>query len=226
MQQLLQNSVYEALSSGDARLGTRRGNVAFFDADVSPFVGFPEGLAEGFAELHALLPAGRRILFARPEPLAIPGGWTLRVHIEGAQFVYEGGADAPLSAVELQPLGPEHVPEMIALTALTKPGPFDRRTIEFGHYYGVFEAGRLVAMTGQRLHPGNYSEISAVCTHPDFLGRGYAAALMQQQLRLMRAAGTTPFLHVRADNTRAIELYERLGFRRSRPMQFYFMERL
>jgi len=29
----------------------------------------------------------------------------------------------------------------------------------------------------------------------------------------MRSQGETPFLHVRAGNTRAIALYERLGFR-------------
>ncbi|TCZ74966.1 GNAT family N-acetyltransferase [Flaviaesturariibacter aridisoli] len=225
MHPLLHNPVYEALLSGDARLGTRRGNVAFFDADVSPFVGFPEGHETGFEELRRYLPAGRKVLYARTEPIPLPAGWRLGAYLEGRQFVFEGVAAEPDPRITLVPLRAEHVPEMIALTALTRPGPFDRRTIAFGHYYGVFEDGRLASMAGQRLHPTGYSEISAVCTHPDFLGRGYAAALLQLQLVLMRDAGTTPFLHVRADNDRAIALYERLGFRASRPMHFYFMER-
>ena len=225
MHPLLHNPVYHALCSVDAHLGTRQGQVAFFDAEVSPFAGFPEGCAEGFEELRALLPAGRRIIYARPEPIEVPQGWQLKVHLEGLQFVFEGTVLPPDPRISLEPLRAEHVPEMIALTALTKPGPFDRRTIEFGHYYGVLEEGRLAAMAGQRLHPAGYAEISAVCTHPDFLGKGYAAALMQRQLVLMQEAGQIPFLHVRADNERAIALYERLGFRVSRPMQFYFMER-
>ena len=114
---------------------------------------------------------------------------------------------------------------MVALADLTRPGPFGTRTIEFGHYHGIFENGKLVAMTGQRLHVGNYTELSAVCTHPDHLGKGYAASLMTHQLNLILSHGQQPFLHVRADNTRAIALYERLGFKENRGMNFYFMKR-
>jgi predicted GNAT family acetyltransferase len=80
-------------------------------------------------------------------------------------------------------------------------------------------------MTGQRLHVDNYTEISAVCTHPNYLGKGYAAALMLHQLNLIRKQGQQAFLHVRKDNSRAIALYERLGFKVNRGMNFYFMKR-
>jgi predicted GNAT family acetyltransferase len=80
-------------------------------------------------------------------------------------------------------------------------------------------------MTGQRLHPQQYTEVSAVCTHPDHLGKGYASALVQHQVQLILQQGQIPFLHVREDNSRAIALYERLGFRISRNMNFYFMRR-
>ncbi|HVG42779.1 MAG TPA: GNAT family N-acetyltransferase, partial [Chitinophagaceae bacterium] len=69
----------------------------------------------------------------------------------------------------------EHVEQMMQLATLTKPGPFGPHTIDFGYYYGIFEEGKLVAMTGQRLHVAHFTEISAVCTHPDHLGKGYAA---------------------------------------------------
>jgi GNAT superfamily N-acetyltransferase len=222
---LLDNPVYHALLSGDARLGNGSGSVRFFDEAVSPFVGFDEGNANGFDELHELLPSGRKILYATRHFITQPKGWELMHEIEGLQFVFDGRTVTSNNQCTLQPLSTEHVPEMLQLTALTKPGPFNTRTIEFGHYFGIFEDGRLAAMTGQRLHVNNYTEVSAVCTHPDFLGKGYAGALMQHVMHIILNNGQIPFLHVRADNSRAIALYERLGFKENGPMNFYFMKR-
>ena len=80
-------------------------------------------------------------------------------------------------------------------------------------------------MTGQRLHVNNFTEISAVCTHPVHTGKGYAYTLLQHQLQLILQQDQQPFLHVREDNQRAIALYQRLGFTISRSMNFYFMKR-
>lgn len=222
---LLHNPVYNALLSGDAALGFGTEQVKCFDEEVSPFVGFREGYANGFDDLYQLLPAGRKILYANPEKIQAPPGWQVLHEIEGLQFAggkHTGTVDSPH---QLIPLNSGHVAEMISLAQLTKPGPFSARTIDFGHYYGIFEDGKLVAMTGQRLHPGNYAEVSAVCTHPDYLGKGYAAALISQQLQLIARNGQEVFLHVRKDNSRAIAIYERLGFMVSRPMNFYFMKK-
>jgi predicted GNAT family acetyltransferase len=101
---------------------------------------------------------------------------------------------------------------MIELTALTKPGPFSTRTHELGTYFGIREGGKLVAMAGERLKVPGYTEVSAVCTHPEHTGKGYARVLMIEVMRGIRQRGETPFLHVRQDNERAIALYERLGF--------------
>ena len=225
MKDVLYNPVYNALLSGDAHLGLGHGKVRWFDAEVSPFAGFPEGYDKGFDELYDLLPRGRKILYATPQQIKEPKGWQVSAEINGLQFVYTGGLKTGGDALNIVPLQMENVQEMVQLATLTKPGPFNTRTIEFGHYFGIFENGKLVAMAGQRLHVENYAEISAVCTHPDYLGKGFAAALMQQQLRLIQSQGQFPFLHVRADNSRAIALYERLHFKVSREMNFYFMKR-
>lgn len=221
----LNNPVYAALSTTDASFNIGNEAVKFFHQEVSPFAGFDEETKNGFDQLHDLLPQGRKILYAIPAPIAAPNGWEVQHEIEGRQFVYEVGT-VNGSFPEIVPLNETHVEEMIALTRLTKPGPFDKRTIEFGQYHGIFENGKLAAMTGQRLHINNYTEISAVCTHPDHLGKGYATSLLQHQLQIILNNGETPFLHVRADNDRAIAVYERLGFKVSRPMFFYFMKRL
>jgi predicted GNAT family acetyltransferase len=110
-------------------------------------------------------------------------------------------------------LGAADVPEMLELTALTKPGPFNRRTHELGTYLGIRRDGKLVAMAGERLKVRGYTEVSAVCTHPEHTGHDYARILMTEVMRRICDRGETPFLHVREDNVRAIELYKRLGFK-------------
>lgn len=225
MEELLYNPVYNALLTRDAHLGEGTDSVRYFHEEVSPFVGFEEGNDRGFEELHELLPEGRKILYATPKWIDKPAGWQVLVAIEGLQFVFAGKSMERNAAIQSVPLATKDVEEMMKLAALTKPGPFGSRTIDFGHYYGIFDKGQLVAMTGQRMHIPGYSEISAVCTHPDHLGKGYAAALIAQQVELIHAQGQEAFLHVRGDNDRAIGLYERLGFRVSRGMNFWFMRR-
>jgi len=115
---------------------------------------------------------------------------------------------------------------MLALTALTKPGPFGTRTHELGTYIGLREEGKLVAMAGERLKVPGYTEISAVCTHPEHNGKGYAGLLMTEIMHRIRDRGETAFLHVRQDNARAITLYERLGFQARKLLHFAVLRRL
>lgn len=225
MNHLLHNPVYHALLTGDRHLSFGNEQVKFFDEQVSPFAGFAPDYDKGFSDLYELLPPGRKILYACPSPITQPKGWRIIHEIRGFQFVYEAGGEIKTEFSNVMPLAEIHAEQMVQLATLTKPGPFGPRTIDFGFYFGIFEKDKLVAMTGQRLHVENCTEISAVCTHPDHLGKGYASILLQHQLQLILQQGQQPFLHVRGDNERAITIYERLGFTISRPMNFYFMKR-
>jgi len=225
MEDVLYNPVYNAMLSGDAHLCFGTGQVKYFDAEISPFAGFRQDYDKGFDDLYNMLPAGRNILYATPQLIQEPQGWQFLAEVKGLQFIYPEGMTIADPSIKPVPLNSKNVEEMMQLAALTKPGPFGLRTIEFGHYHGIFEDNQLAAMTGQRLHVANYTEISAVCTHPNHLGKGFAAALILHQLNLIGYQGQIAFLHVRDDNTRAIALYERLGFKVQRIMNFYFMER-
>jgi predicted GNAT family acetyltransferase len=101
---------------------------------------------------------------------------------------------------------------MIALTDLAFPGFFRARTYEMGIYYGIRAGEKLVAMAGERISIPGYREISAVCTHPDYTGRGYAKILMNRLICEHAATGVTSFLHVSKSNARAVGIYERMGF--------------
>ena len=225
MNNLLHNPVYHALVSGDRHLSFGDGNVKYFDEQVSPFAGFDHDYEKGFSDLYDIFPTGRKILYAAPFPIIQPAGWQLQHEIKGLQFVYEPDSDIKNEFSTIVPLGENHIDQMVQLAKLTKPGPFGTGTINFGSYYGIFDNDKLVAMTGQRLHIQNFTEISAVCTHPDYTGKGYANSLLQHQLHIILQQNQKPFLHVREDNGRAIELYQRLGFKISESMNFYFMRR-
>ena len=140
-------------------------------------------------------------------------------------MIYIGTRQSEVGGLTVVPLTQEHIFQMIDLTKLTKPGPFGLRTIEFGHYEGIFDGDQLIAMTGQRLHINNYMEISAVCTHPDYRGKGYAKQLMIRQINRIIAAFGIPFLHVRYGNDSAIKVYEDLGFVKRSEMIFYFLRK-
>jgi predicted GNAT family acetyltransferase len=162
-------------------------------------------------------PSGIAVLF-RAEIPQLPQAWTRLDGGRGHQMVLRelAAVDVPTS----RDLGPADVGEMLALVELTQPGPFAVRTVELGGYVGVFDGDQLVAMAGQRLAPPGFREVSAVCTHPDFRGRGLAAGLTALVARRILDRGERPFLHHASDNDAARRVYEAIGFEFRRQVVF------
>lgn len=225
MEHILDNPAWNALISGNKSLSYGNDEVRFFHREVSPFVAFKENTPDHFQLLYELLPDNRPALIVAPVEVNIPDNWKVLNFVKGIQMVCGSVADIEEPKLKLRPLTIEHVPQMVSLAKVTNPGPFESRTIEFGHYFGVFEDEKLVAMAGQRMHAFDYTEVSAVCTHPEHTGKGYAKQLMLQQLQRMKGAGATPFLHVRTENARAINVYEHLGFTKRTDVYFYFIRK-
>lgn len=211
----LDNIIWHALNTRHAQFALGSDAVKKFMPEVAPFSAFPEPDNDDYDALAKLVPQDQVTALFLREDYKPRAGWEVIVGGPLIQMVREVRGDAGLMppAEAIETLGPEQSEEMIELVKIAKPGPFSSRTHEMGDYFGLRENGKLVALSGERLKVPGFTEVSAVCTHPDYLGKGYAGTLMSRVIRGIEARGETALLHSRADNDRAIALYERLGFR-------------
>jgi predicted GNAT family acetyltransferase len=211
----LDNIIWKALTTRQAEFAESFDQARRFTPEVSPLAAFREPTPKGYKSLARLVDTGETIGLFLEAPYQAQPGWSFVAGAPMPEMVYEGDGvpdRQPSSEPAIIELGDPDSPEMMELTALTKPGPFGKRTHQLGTYLGIRRDGKLVAMTGERLKIPGYTEVSAVCTHPEHTGHGYARILMAEVMRRICSRGETPLLHVRGDNMRAIELYERLGF--------------
>ena len=214
---VLDNPVWHALTGPHATVAERAGSAARYLPGVSVFSAVPDDPSpESWDGLRELVGPGGSAIFARPiEP---PSSWTAHVVAPCRQMWLRSALtpakDAAVRVDTITPLTDADVPEMLALVARTKPGPFEPRTIELGTYLGIRDRERkdLVAMAGERLHPPGYTEISAVCTDADHRGRGLASLLVRVLVQGIRDRGETPFLHLTLENEPALRVYSELGF--------------
>jgi ribosomal protein S18 acetylase RimI-like enzyme len=211
---MLDNPVWHSLVGPRRALGERHGRAARFDPAVSVFSAVDdEAGPEAWADLAGLVgPGGEAVVLRRT--IDVPPGWEVTFHLTGLQMVAgpeldtRTGGDGPVP----EPLDEGDAADALALIAVTDPGPFLPGTLRFGGYWGVRVGGRLVAMAGERMRAGGFTEVSAVCTDPAFRGRGLAALLTRTVVARIRDRGEEAFLHVAGHNASAIRLYEGLGF--------------
>jgi ribosomal protein S18 acetylase RimI-like enzyme len=216
MYHILDNMIWNAITSGNNDIAIIKGDVGCYLPQIAPFAGMKELNDANLKKLHEFIPIDRTVAISSSDKMDHDESkWKLLQPMEITQMVYEHTMNSftTRNSPLIVPLSDEHVPQMIELTALTRPGPFLQQTIRFKNYFGIFIEERLAAMTGQRMHPRPYMEVSAVCTHPDFRGMGYAKALMLHVMKIILDNSFTPFLHVLSNNSNAIELYKTIGFR-------------
>jgi len=208
----LDDPIWSCLTTRHAHLARGGALARRYPADISPIGALSGTGNEHIDALGALVAVGDDIGIFGPSVPVLDGRWETLYKARLTQMIRTDRSPLSEEDASVQALGAVDVREMLALVELTKPGPFRTRTIELGNYVGIRERGRLVAMAGERMWVNSFRELSAVCTHPDAQGRGYAKALIARVVNRMLRAGETPFLNVENSKTRVVDLYSGLGF--------------
>lgn len=220
----LDNPFWASLQSRHRDIAQAMGGVARYPAGHAPFLGVADAQVDVRDALEALVAPDESVYLLGVAPARVPAGWQLRAFAPLAQMVCESPIEA-VGGPQWEPLGEPHRAEVLALTALVYPHYFRERTMELGRYFGIHRDGRLAAMIGERLGTHENREMSAICTHPDHTGHGYAARLTALLTNDTIERGSLPFLHVSHENTRALQLYQRIGYRLRRDIAFWSLRR-
>lgn len=221
MAHVLDNAVWNALSTRHSEIAIGGDLARKYKPEFTILAGVACESPEAFREMKQITAAGEVVGLRSMNDLSNVDGWTCRVQFPILQMVCD--ELIPCRIVEFETLTREDVPAMRELAKLTQPGPFSTRTNEFGTFLGIKDGGKLVAMAGERMKVYGFDEISAVCTHPEYQGRGYARALVFEVARLIQERGNVPFLHVKKENIAGIKTYESIGFITREELGFFVL---
>lgn len=226
--EMMENLPWHALGTEHAQFAISSSMARKYPTEMAPFGGTLDQSKESLNQLYELLAPGETIYLMGDDPPSAHGlitGDSFSVLQMMAEETTVRLKTALMDGLVPIRLTAQDIPAMIELTSLVYPAYFRRRTCEMGDYYGVRIEGQLVAMAGERMAVPKFREISGVCTHPAHTGKGYAAALIQHLAREQARNGVRSFLHVSRENTRAIALYQRLGFSTRKEIQLHKVTR-
>jgi len=219
----LYNPIWESLISRHQSLAQRHGDSARYPPDIAPFLAVAAGAIDAGEALASLVPSGDSVYLLGPTPV-LPSGWSLNGPTMLAQMVCTQRV-VEVDGPGIVELSEAHRADVLALTALVYPHYFRPHTMRMGRYFGIYQDGRLAAMIGERMGMDDWQEISAVCTNPDYNGRGYARRLLAWLSNDNLDRGRTPFLHANRDNQRALRLYEQGGYTHRPGIAFWSLRR-
>lgn len=205
----LDNPVFYALSEKHQKFAIDFDHIKFYHPDYCPFGGFVSDndistpISEYAKNINTFYIIG-------PKP-DFTGYVKLKSELVCLQMIIYQKIAFKIED-EIIELDESHLKELLALVKLVYPEYFKPKTVDLGKYYGIFKTNQLIAVTGERMKMNEFTEVSAVITHPHYTGKGYAKQLLAHTVNTILDQKKIPFLHVSKANTGAIALYERLGF--------------
>lgn len=214
----LDNLVWHCLNETHRDLALDYGSLKCYHPDFCPF-----GAFIGNDDLSVPLKEHSKVA----GPFFVLGNKPLfssQVNFKGefpcAQMVIENPIDRHVEET-IVPLNGQYEEELFAFMQRFYPSFFKRKTVLLGDYFGIFKENELVAVTGERMQMDGYTEVSAVVTHTDHLGKGYAKQLVTHTANNIFRKNKIPFLHTNADSAKNIGLYEKLGFKVRREISLW-----
>ena len=218
----LDNPVWHALTETQHQFCIDYEGIKFYDPSYCPFGGFSaisqtrHGIDQYSQLATDFYVVGQKPEFSQPVQL--------QQELVCLQMLLQAPIQIPITE-HIVKLGAQHQRALFELVNLVQPGYFKTKTPEMGNYYGLYQQEQLVAVAGERMKMEGYTELSAIVTHPEHSGKGYAKQLISHASQQVFNAQQLPFLHVAASNTAAIKLYEKLGFSTRREMSFWHLKR-
>lgn len=212
MKHPLDRPAWTALTSRHARFSEGGARARRYADGLPPFIVSSDDAAASLAELDRLLRPGEALYLLQADAIALPRGVVATLTADALQLVAERPLAAPATDRFLE-LGAADAAAMLELAELTRPGPFTADSLKLGRFWGARIDGRLVAMAGERMRQDGFTEVSGVCTHPDFRGRGLAKGLSLVAAAAIFARRDVPYLHAYTSNPAAIGLYVAIGFK-------------
>jgi GNAT superfamily N-acetyltransferase len=205
----LDNPVWYSLSETHKNFGIDFGTTKFYHPDYCPFGGFTtfDRIKDAISE-YAKLANNFFIIGQKP---VVPDNLKLNNELICLQMIIHDKIGITIDD-QIVKLGEEHLDDLLGLVKIVYPEYFKKKTYSLGNYYGIYKGNQLVAVTGERMQMNEYTEVSAVITHPDHTGKGYAKQLVAHTVNAIFVQNKIPFLHVAESNIGAIKLYEKLGF--------------
>ncbi|MEI9406505.1 GNAT family N-acetyltransferase [Mesorhizobium argentiipisi] len=224
MKHVLDRPIWSALATRHRAFAEGGDLARRYRPSIVPFAATVADDADSLWALAGLLPPGETAILVQADEIALPPEISAISAAPLVQMIAE--ALMPSASDErIRQLAKDDAEEMLALASLTRPGPFTLEALSLGDFWGIRIDGRLAAMAGERMKQPGYSELSGVCTHPDFRGGGLARLLSVFVAGRIAARGEVPYLHAYDSNAAAISLYESIGFRLRSRMNMVMVQR-
>ena len=217
----LDNPVWYSLSEAHKDISINYHNVKFYDPAYCPFGGFIEinnvaSQIDQYSKLtNHFFMVGEKPVFSKKI--------SLKKELVCLQMILEKRIEINIGEKIIE-LDDTFAEALSSLVNEVQPGYFKKKTNLMGDYFGIVSERKLVAVAGERMKMNDFTEVSAVVTHPSYAGKGFARQLIAHAANKIFDENKIPYLHVAETNFGAIRLYENLGFKTRRKISFWHLE--
>ena len=224
IEEKLKNPVWYSLQETHKKFLITHHDVHFYDPDICIFGAFYDTSKTSMALNEYGRTVEKFFLVSENQTAEIDTNTTvLEKKISGCQMVLENLIDIETTE-EIVVLTEKHIDEIYDLIWLVMPGFYRKNGFKMGKFFGIFKNGKLIAISGQRMQADDFIEISSVVTHPDHTRKGYARQLITHTTKEILKENKLPILHTNKGNV-AISLYEKIGFKLTRDMNWWLYSR-